>query len=64
MNSIVNVLNGLVGFFLAVILVVVAAVVVGYNAIRIQNNQAESYYKIDTQILQKNSINNHKAITQ
>lgn len=63
MNAILNILNGLVGFFLAVLLVVAAAVIVGYNAIKIQHNEAQSYYRIDTQILQKNNIKNHEAIT-
>lgn len=64
MQTIVNILNSLVGYVLAVLLVVGAAAIVGYNAIRIQKDTATSYYTIDTQSLHKKDANNRNAITK
>lgn len=61
MQTIVNILNSLVGYVLAVLLVVGAAAIVGYNAIRIQKDTATSYYTIDTQELQKKNADNRQA---
>ncbi|RDU72545.1 DUF4006 domain-containing protein [Helicobacter aurati] len=61
MQAIINILNSLVGFILAVLIVVLAAVIVGYNAIRVQQSTATTFYTIDTQSLKKKDGNNHKA---
>lgn len=61
MQAIINILNSLVGFVLAVLLVVIAAVIVGYNAIRVQQSTATAFYTIDTQNLKKKDSGNHKA---
>lgn len=60
MQTIIDILNSIVGFFLAVILVVVGAFIVGYNAINIQQEQATNNYTIDIDKLQKNSVDNAK----
>lgn len=62
MQTIVNILNSLVGFFLAVLIVVAAAAVTGYNAIRVQQSSATTFYTIDTDSLKKSDIENHNAI--
>lgn len=61
MQAIINVLNSLVGFLLAVVLVLVAAGIVGYNAVRIQQSTATTFYSIDSQSLKKNDTANHNA---
>ncbi|MWV63064.1 DUF4006 family protein [Helicobacter saguini] len=61
MQTIVNILNSLVGYLLAVLLVVGAAAIVGYNAIRIQSDTATKYYTLDTQDLQKKNTANQNA---
>lgn len=61
MQSLIAVLNSLVGFVLAVVLVLVAAAVVGYNAIRVQKSTATSFYTIDSQSLRKSDGANHQA---
>ncbi|PAF44831.1 DUF4006 family protein [Helicobacter sp. 11S02596-1] len=42
-------INGLLGYLVAVLLVVGAAGVFGFAAIHIQKSQATNYYKIDNQ---------------
>lgn len=62
MQAIINILNSLVGFILAVLLVVAAAVIVGYNAVRVQKSTATTFYSIDTQNLKKIDTKNNKAL--
>lgn len=62
MQAIINILNSLVGFFLAVLLVVAGAVVVAYNAISIQRSTATTFYSIDTNSLKKIDTANKEAI--
>ncbi len=62
MQAIINVLNSLVGYFLAVLIVVAGACIVGYNAITIQQSTATSFYSIDTDSLKKIHTDNHNAI--
>ncbi|RDU61454.1 DUF4006 family protein [Helicobacter sp. MIT 14-3879] len=61
MQAIINILNSLVGFVLAVLIVVAAAAIVGYNAIRVQKSTATTFYTIDSQSLKKKDFNNHQA---
>lgn len=61
MQAIINILNSLVGFILAVLLVVGAAIIVGYNAIRVQQSTSTIFYTIDTQSLKKKDAANSKA---
>lgn len=61
MQTIINILNSLVGFLLAVVLVVVAAGIVGYNAIRVQKSTATTFYSIDSQSLKKSDVSNRDA---
>lgn len=61
MQAIINILNSLVGFILAVLLVVGAAIIVGYNAIRVQQSTSTAFYTIDTQSLKKKDTANNKA---
>ncbi|STQ85319.1 DUF4006 family protein [Helicobacter muridarum] len=61
MQAIINILNSLVGFILAVLLVVGAAIIVGYNAIRVQQSTSTTFYTIDTQSLKKKDAANSKA---
>lgn len=62
MQALINILNSLVGFFLAVLLVVIAAGIVGYNAIRVQQSTATTFYSIDSHSLKKNDVANREAI--
>lgn len=61
MQAIINILNSLVGFLLAVVLVVVAAGIVGYNAVRVQQSTATTFYSIDSHSLKKNDTANRDA---
>lgn len=61
MQAIINILNSLVGFLLAVLIVVIAAVIVGYNAVKIQQSSATTFYSIDSHNLKKNDIANRNA---
>ncbi|RDU67067.1 DUF4006 domain-containing protein [Helicobacter didelphidarum] len=61
MQALINILNSLVGFLLAVLIVVGAAVVTGYNAIRVQKDTATTFYQIDASSLNKNDSANHDA---
>ncbi len=61
MQAIVNILNSLVGFFLAVLIVVIAAVIAGYTAIQIQKFSSTTFYTIDSQNLKKNDVANSNA---
>lgn len=62
MQALINILNSLVGFFLAVLIVVIAAGIVGYNAIRVQQSSATTFYSIDSHNLKKNDVANKDAI--
>lgn len=62
MQKIVNILNSVFGYALAIILVLIGAFIVGYNAIRIQKANSTAYYKIDTSILTTKSLNNKNAV--
>lgn len=42
-------LNGLVGFFIAVILLLVIVAVLGFTAVGIQKREATHYYQLDAQ---------------
>lgn len=51
-------INGLVGFFLAVILLLTIVFFLGYLAIKIQKQEATNYYKIEgdkVRMINKNS---------
>lgn len=61
MQAIINILNSLVGFLLAVLIVVGAAVIAGYNAIRVQQSASTTFYSIDAQTLKKNDTANKDA---
>ncbi|PAF45353.1 DUF4006 family protein [Helicobacter sp. 11S02629-2] len=56
-------LNGYTGFIIAVLLVVIGAVIVGWGAIYVQRKNATDYYTINTSSLQMKSVDNSKAIT-
>lgn len=58
MQAIINILNSLVGFLLAVLLVVAAAAIGGYNAVKIQQSSATTFYSIDSHNLKKNDTAN------
>ena len=62
MQTIINILNSLVGFFLAVLLVVIAAVITGYSALKLQQSSATTFYSIDSNNLKKNYTTNRDAI--
>ncbi|PAF49556.1 hypothetical protein BKH41_02515 [Helicobacter sp. 12S02232-10] len=54
-------INGLLGYLIAVLLVVGAAILFSIAAINIQKTQAVSYYKIDNQdAIKMKSIGNEK----
>ncbi|RAX55146.1 hypothetical protein CCY99_00150 [Helicobacter sp. 16-1353] len=40
-------LNGLVGFFIAVVLLLVIVVIFGISAVNVQKREATNYYNID-----------------
>lgn len=61
MQAIINILNSLVGFLLAVLLVVIAAGIVGYNALRVQQSTATEFYSLNSQSLKKNDTANKEA---
>ncbi|GAB0172574.1 DUF4006 family protein [Helicobacter trogontum] len=61
MQAIINVLNSLVGFFLAVLLVVIVAAIGGYNAMKIQQSSATTFYSVDSHNLKKNDTANQDA---
>lgn len=61
MQAIINILNSLVGFLLAVLLVVAAAAITGYNAVRVQQSTSTTFYSIDSQNLKKNDTANRDA---
>lgn len=61
MQAIINILNSLVGFLLAVLIVVAAAVIAGYSAIRVQQSTSTTFYSIDAQTLKKNDTANKDA---
>ena len=61
MQAIINILNSLVGFLLAVLLVVAAAAITGYNAWRVQSEVANTPYTISTSDLKKNDTQNSSA---
>lgn len=42
-------LNGLLGFFIAVVLLLSIVVILGFCAVNIQKREATNYYTIDTQ---------------
>lgn len=57
MNKIFG-LNGLLGFFIAVILVVGSAVVLGYIGIVVQQREADNHYRLDTGAIEMKNIKN------
>ncbi len=61
MQAIINILNSLVGFLLAVLLVVAAAAIAGYNAVRVQQSTSTTFYSIDSHNLKKNDTANKDA---
>ncbi len=61
MQAIINILNSLVGYFLAVVIVVVAAIIAGYTAVQIQKSSSTAFYSIDSQNLKKNDTMNRDA---
>lgn len=61
MQAIINILNSLVGFLLAVLLVVAAACIAGYNAVRVQQSTATTFYSLDSHNLKKNDTTNRDA---
>ncbi|PAF50764.1 hypothetical protein BKH43_04195 [Helicobacter sp. 13S00401-1] len=56
-------LNGYVGFIIAVLIVVIGAIIVGWGAIYVQRKNATDYYTINTSSLQMKSVDNKNAIT-
>ncbi|RDU65621.1 DUF4006 family protein [Helicobacter sp. MIT 14-3879] len=42
-------LNGLVGFFIAVVLLLVIVAIFAFSAVGVQKREATNYYTIDTQ---------------
>jgi len=58
-------LHGLVGFFIAVALLLSILGVLGYNAINVQKNNAEVYYSVNQDIhaIKDQSLNNNSYRT-
>jgi len=57
-----SLLHGISGMLIAVVLLLTILVVLGYNAVIVQQNEAQNYYKInqDLNALKAVSPDNHK----
>lgn len=61
--KLINLLNSLFGFFLAVILIIIAAILLGYKSIKVQEREATNYYSVDYNSLKSHDVNNKNAYT-
>lgn len=61
--KIVNLLNSLFGFFLAVAIIVIVAILLGFKAIKVQEREALNYYTVDHGSLKSHDVNNKNAYT-
>lgn len=57
-----SLVHGITGMLIAVVLLLTILVVLGYNAIVVQQNEAQNFYKINQDLngLKANSPDNHK----
>ncbi|WP_320035981.1 DUF4006 family protein [Campylobacterota bacterium DY0563] len=57
-----SLVHGITGMLIAVVLLLTILVVLGYNAVIVQQNEAQNFYKINQDLngLEANSPDNHK----
>lgn len=60
MKKLIDALNGLFGFFLTVVILLIVVAIFAFKAVYIQKHESTNYYKIDGNKIDMINSNNNK----